>query len=106
MVPSIFEEPFGLVAIESLACATPVIGLASGALPEIINDGKTGYIVDVRAKGRQSLKETKAVSGLCDKLELVGQIDRSSCRADFEARFTADKMASEHIKTYQALTIK
>jgi glycosyltransferase involved in cell wall biosynthesis len=45
VVPSIFDEPFGMVSVEALACGTPVVGLDSGALPEVIADGKTGYVV-------------------------------------------------------------
>jgi glycosyltransferase involved in cell wall biosynthesis len=94
LVPSLFEEPFGMVSIEALACGTPVIGLDSGAIPEVIEDGLNGYVI---AK-RQNDSET-AVS-LCGALKRIGGIDRAACRASFEARFTLERMCREHFDTY------
>ncbi len=89
IVPSTFDEPFGMVTIEALACGTPVIGTPSGATPELIKDGVTGFVVD-----------PTAISTTFDKL---ATIDRSACRQDFEKRFTLERMASEHQTIYRSL---
>lgn len=94
IMPSTFAEPFGMVAIESLACATPVIGLNSGALPEVITDGHTGFVV---VKGKS---EDVTVKRLTAALGRIPAIDRSACRAAFEARFTAARMCTEHLTAY------
>lgn len=97
LMPSTWDEPFGMVAIESLASGTPVIGLDSGALPEIITE-KTGMIVPKQATdSKTAQKLSRAISNL-------GQLKRSECRQDFEARFTLDRMAREHAALYQRLT--
>jgi glycosyltransferase involved in cell wall biosynthesis len=98
LVPSLFAEPFGMVAIESLACGTPVIGLASGALPEIIKDGETGYVV------AKSDDETAMASGMAQAIQKRGDINRRACRADFEARFTSERMCADYQSIYKKLT--
>jgi glycosyltransferase involved in cell wall biosynthesis len=97
LVPSLFEEPFGMVAIEALACGTPVIGLNSGALPEVIQDGQTGIIA---VKGND---ETETVNYLTTAIASIAGIDRQACRAGFEARFTAGRMCAEYLAAYQRL---
>ncbi|HUC96560.1 MAG TPA: glycosyltransferase [Candidatus Saccharimonadales bacterium] len=97
MVPSIFEEPFGMVIIESLASGTPVIGLESGAIPEII-DGKNGIVVE------KDVSENKMVARLALAIKKIGQIDRKNCRSDFERRFTTDRMCQQHAEAYKNLT--
>jgi glycosyltransferase involved in cell wall biosynthesis len=97
LVPSVFEEPFGMVVIEALACGTPVIGLDSGALPEIIQDGASGIIVPKQAD------ETATVQRLAQALEHVPTIKRQMCRAQFEARFTSQQMCQAHLAAYQKL---
>lgn len=94
LVPSVFEEPFGMVSIESLACGTPVIGLSHGATKEIIEDGNTGYIVSSNAD---------SAAGIAEALGKIDSIDRKICRDAFEKRFTARKMVQEHIKVYDRL---
>jgi glycosyltransferase involved in cell wall biosynthesis len=98
LVPSLFAEPFGMVAIESLACSTPVIGLASGALPEIIKDGETGYVV------AKSDDETAMARGMAQAIQKRGDIGRRACRADFEARFTSERMCADYQSIYKKLT--
>jgi len=98
LTPSLFEEPFGMVLIESLACGTPVIGLASGAIPEIVQHGKTGIIVP-KQQDEQALAKDLA-SAIPEAL----QLDRHACRSDFEARFTAARMCREHLAVYRKLT--
>jgi glycosyltransferase involved in cell wall biosynthesis len=102
LFPSTFEEPFGMVAIEALACATPVIGLDSGAIPEIIKDGVTGFIAK-KNKLQSPADEQAVINGLSQKIAIIDSIDRHECRQDFESRFTADRMAAEHIAAYSKL---
>lgn len=97
LVPSVFEEPFGMVLIEALACGTPIMGLNSGAIPEIITD-LNGILVD-KAK---SVDIT--ITRLCEAISKADTIDRSSCRHDFEKRFTLERMCAEHAKVYRELT--
>ncbi len=96
IMPSVFDEPFGLVAIESLACGTPVIGLASGALPEIIEDGISGFLVEKST-------DQKIVEGLSNCFGHVHEIDRSHCRRSFENNFTSDRVITQHVEVYTAL---
>ncbi|TAH36751.1 glycosyltransferase [Candidatus Saccharibacteria bacterium] len=103
LVPSLFAEPFGLVSIEAFACGTPVIALDSGALPEVIETGKTGYIVP-KILGPDSKPDEPAVAQeFTNALEKIDTIDRTICRATYEARFTADRMCAEHLAIYAKL---
>lgn len=94
IVPSLFDEPFGLVTIESFACGTPVIGLDSGALPEVIDDGVNGLIV------KKQTDDEVTVARLAEAISRVQQIDRNACRRDYEHRFTAARMARDYEKIY------
>lgn len=96
IVPSLFDEPFGMVAIEALACGTPVIGLHSGALPEII-DKQSGIVVP------QAREQTETVEALAKAIGDISRIKRRDCRAAFEARFTMERMCREHQEVYQKL---
>ena len=85
--PIDWPEPFGLAMIEALACGTPVIAWPHGSVREIISDGVSGRIVsDVESAVR-------AVDG-------IDRIDRRRCRAEFESRFTAERMARDYVKVY------
>lgn len=97
IVPSLFDEPFGMVMIESLACGTPVIGLDSGAIPEIISHGKTGYLV-----AKQS-NETQTAALIARTLAQLGTINPVDCRLEFEERFTLERMCTEHKAAYASL---
>jgi glycosyltransferase involved in cell wall biosynthesis len=91
LFPIDWPEPFGLVMIEALACGTPVIAYRRGSVPEVLEDGVTGFIV----------------AGLEDAVraaERVGQLDRRRCRREFEERFTAARMAREYVAVYEKLT--
>lgn len=103
LVPSLFEEPFGMVTIEALACGTPVIGLDSGAIPEVIENNTTGIVVSKSKSPDGSLDETKTVGYLATALEQIPSIHRTACRASFMARFTATRMCQEHLAIYQQL---
>ncbi len=97
LMPSVFDEPFGMVLIESLACGTPVIGLDSGALPEVITHGKTGYIVS------KQKNDTDTAGALAEAICKIPYLSRQLCRNEFEARFTMQRMCEEHRAVYQQL---
>jgi glycosyltransferase involved in cell wall biosynthesis len=90
MVTSDWPEPFGLVMIEAMACGTPVIAYNRGSVPEVIEDGLTGFIVE---------DEIGAV-GAIDRLS---QLDRGKVRQRFEQRFTARRMAEDYLRVYRSL---
>jgi glycosyltransferase involved in cell wall biosynthesis len=96
VVPSLFDEPFGMVIIEALACATPVIGLRSGAIPEIITHGENGLLV-------QKSNERTMIADLALAMRDASRLDRGAARAAFEARFTLDRMCAEHLQLYREL---
>lgn len=103
VVPSIFAEPFGLVSIEALACGTPVIALNSGALPEVIDNGKTGYLVQ-KALSDDTVDELATIERLVETLGKTGAINRATCRQEYESRFTAGQMIDGHLAVYRKLT--
>jgi glycosyltransferase involved in cell wall biosynthesis len=88
--PIAWREPFGMVMIEALACATPVLARPLGAAPEIVVDGVTGALA--AAEGQ-----------LADALRTVPMLDRRACRRDVERRFTADRMVRDHVALYEAV---
>jgi glycosyltransferase involved in cell wall biosynthesis len=90
LFPIDWPEPFGLVSIEAMACGTPVIAYPCGALPEIVVEGVTGYIVDNRRD---------AVAAV----EKVVDFDRRNCRRVFEERFTVERMARQYLELYRAI---
>jgi glycosyltransferase involved in cell wall biosynthesis len=92
LFPIDWPEPFGLVMIEAMACGTPVIAFRRGSVPEIIDEGVTGFVVDDEA-------------GAVRAIARLGELDRRRVRARFEQRFTAKRMAGEYLRHYQALTV-
>ncbi len=90
LFPIDWPEPFGLVMIEAMACGTPVIANRRGSVPEIVENGVSGFIVD-------SLDEAVAAASA------VGALDRETVRRCFEARFTAEVMARNYVKLYERL---
>lgn len=95
LVPSTFDEPFGMVTIEALACGTPVIGLTAGATKEIIEDGRTGYVIDAES---EDIPEKFA-----DAISSIGTLSRQTCRDTFKERFTLEKMVTAHAELYSKL---
>ena len=89
LFPIDWPEPFGLVMIEAMACGTPVIAWNNGSVPEVIEDGVTGFIVS---------SEAEAVAAV----EKVARLDRIEIRRRFERRFTADRMARDYVALYVA----
>ena len=90
LFPIDWAEPFGLVMIESLACGTPVIAWPNGSVPEIIEDGVTGFIVEC---------EEEAV----EVLPKVARLSRERCRRVFDDRFDAARMTADYLKVYSRL---
>jgi glycosyltransferase involved in cell wall biosynthesis len=90
LFPIDWPEPFGLVMIEAMACGTPVIAWPNGSVPEVIDDGVTGFIVD-------NLNDAvRAVAG-------VGSLSRLACRNMFEVRFDARRMVRDYLDLYRRL---
>jgi glycosyltransferase involved in cell wall biosynthesis len=85
-----FDEPFGLSVIEAMACGTPVIAYRRGSMPELIEDGITGFLVD-------TFDEAVAAIGRLD------QIDRAACRRAVQERFTVERMAADYLALYQRI---
>ena len=85
-----FDEPFGLSVIEAMACGTPVIACNRGSMPELIEHGVTGFLVD-------------DVDGAVDAISRIDEIDRAACRAAVAARFTVDHMADRYLSLYRTL---
>lgn len=90
LFPISWPEPFGLVMIESMACGTPVIGFRSGSVPEILDDGVTGFVVDT---------EEQAAS----RVPKLGLLSRRLIRARFEKRFSVQAMARAYVRIYEKL---
>jgi glycosyltransferase involved in cell wall biosynthesis len=89
--PIQWPEPFGLVMIEALACGTPVVTTSAGSVPEIIADGENGLISD------------DGTAGLAECVTRADQLDRARCREIAEARFSTERMVSEHVALYADL---
>lgn len=93
LYPISWHEPFGLVMAESMACGTPVVAYKIGSVPEIITDGKTGFVVD----------PSDGIEGLKSAVKKIAQIKRSDCRKDVEARFSKERMTKDYIEAYKKL---
>ena len=88
--PIDWPEPFGLVMIEAMACGTPVIAYRGGAVPEIIEEGQTGFIVE-------------EVEDALEAARRIPKLSRKHCREVFEQRFTATRMANDYVRVYERL---
>ena len=90
LFPIDWAEPFGLVMIEAMACGTPVIAYRSGSVPEVIEHGVSGFIVD-------------DIDGAVEAVGRLDELDRATVRATFEKRFTVDRMARDYVRLYEDL---
>ncbi|HUR76699.1 MAG TPA: glycosyltransferase family 4 protein [Acidimicrobiales bacterium] len=88
--PIRWNEPFGLVMIEALACGTPVLAFAEGAAPEIVNEGVTGFLCEDE-------------NDMADKIGLAPQLDRAACREAVESYFCTKRMVDEHLELFQTM---
>ena len=90
LFPIDWPEPFGLVMIEAMACGTPVVAYRGGAVPELVEPGQTGFIVE-------NLEDAVEAVGR------VGDLSRRRCREVFEKRFTATRMAHDYVQQFERL---
>ncbi|MEV0161669.1 glycosyltransferase family 4 protein [Nonomuraea fuscirosea] len=88
--PIAFDEPFGLSVVEAMACGTPVVAYRRGSMAEVVDPGVTGFLAD-------SLDE--AVTAVAR----IATIDRASCRAQAERRFSADRMVGSYLSIYREM---
>jgi glycosyltransferase involved in cell wall biosynthesis len=88
LMPIEWEEPFGIVMAEAMACGTPVIGFDRGAVPEVVTDGETGFICE-------DVEEMTAA------VARVSELDRSDCRCRCETHFSAHVIVDEYVELYR-----
>lgn len=85
-----FDEPFGYSVVEAMACGTPVIAFKRGSMPELIEDGVTGFLVD-------------DVAGAVSAVTEAASVDRAAIRANAVQRFDVSRMIDEYIHAYEAV---
>lgn len=93
LYPVKWEEPFGLVMVEALVCGTPVIGFNRGSVPEVVIDGKTGFVVENEEE-------------MIEAVGRIDSIDRSACRGHVEENFTVERMVEDYEKVYNQVVEK
>lgn len=87
LMPILWEEPFGIVMIEAMACGTPVIGLHRGAVPEVVTHGETGFVAS-------------DLDGLVAAVNQIASLDRAACRQRVEQYFSATALANAYLAVY------
>ena len=92
LFPIDWPEPFGLVMIESMACGTPVIAYENGSVPEIIDEGLSGFIVNSQKEALQAI----------DRLHTI---NRKACRETFERRFSVNRMTRDYVAVYEKMAL-
>ncbi len=90
LMPILWEEPFGIVMAEALACGTPVLGLMHGAVPEVVQDGVTGFVRD-------------EVDELAKTVARLGEIDRRACRERAERMFSGEAIVDSYMDVYRQM---
>jgi len=90
LMPVCWPEPFGLVMIEAMACGTPVIAFGNGSVPEVVDPGRSGFIVHDEINAATAVKR-------------IAELPRAGVRACFEERFTARRMAEDHLALYHGM---
>ncbi len=90
LFPIDWPEPFGLVMIEAMSCGTPVIAYRKGSVPEVIEDGVNGFVVD-------------NIEDAVDAVQRISGLSRLQCRHRFEVRFSASRMANDYVDIYNGL---
>ena len=87
-MPVQWPEPFGLVAVESLACGTPVVALRNGALPETVEDGVTGFVAD-------------DMNAFVAAIDRAASLDPAACRRSVEERFSVEAMTDGYERVFE-----
>ena len=90
LMPILWDEPFGIVMAESLACGTPVIGLRRGSVPELVEPGANGFVCD-------------SVTDMAASVARIGAIDRGACRRIMESRFSGPAMVNSYLSVYESV---
>ena len=90
LFPIRWNEPFGMVMLEAFACGTPVLAFPEGAAPEVVEDGKTGFLCDDE-------------EAMIEALDRVGTLRPEDCRAAVEGYFSTDRMVAEHVALYERI---
>ena len=90
-MPSLAAETSSLVAMEALACGTPVVAFPNGALPDIVEHGRTGYLVGT-------------VEEMAGAMHAAASLDREACRAAARRRFSLDRMIAGYMDAYRSLS--
>lgn len=93
LFPISWEEPFGLVVAEAMAAGTPVVATPRGSLPELVDDGVTGFLADTD-------------DALAERLQDVGRIDRAACRRRAQERYSAERMVADYEALYRGLAAR
>ena len=93
LFPIDWPEPFGLVMIEAMSCGTPCIGWYAGSVPEIINEGRSGFIVD-------------SIESAVKAVHHAMHLDRHAVRAAFQQRFSAERMTRDYVDIYRRLAAR
>jgi len=89
LMPILWDEPFGIVMAEAMACGTPVLGLNRGAVPEVVEDGVTGFVRD-------------DANGLVEAVGRIATLDRAACRARVERLYSQDAVVEKYLAVYRA----
>lgn len=100
LFPIVWDEPFGLVVPEALACGTPVLAFAAGSTPELITHGETGAVVE---PGDDPMAPGAGVDRLVAALELLPLISRRHCRDEAERRFSVERMTDDYERAYETV---
>jgi glycosyltransferase involved in cell wall biosynthesis len=90
LFPIRWNEPFGMVILEAFACGTPVLAFPEGAVPEIVEHGRTGFLCD-------------DVAALSEAITRIDELDRTACRAAVEGYFSTDRMVREHLDLFELI---
>ncbi len=91
LFPIRWNEPFGMVMVEAMACGTPVLAFPEGAAPEVVDHGRTGFLCEDDG-------------AMVDALSRLGDLDRRDCRLSVEGYFSTHRMVSEHIELFESIT--
>ena len=101
ILPAHMDEPFGLTIIEAMACGVPVIAYRRGSVPELVKNGRNGFVISpLNKKGNSNIK------GLTEAIKRIEQIDRKECRRSVEEKFTFERMINGYEEVYYKILDK